>query len=251
MSECTNCDYSYIGKGRVYLALLTAGVAGALFPVGNVSALTITPSVNERKLLNYMDVSGGSCSSSTKIDSVQLSMTAHNFCPRNLALLAGGRFSSSTVATITGESHTTYQGGLVLFNELYNKTVAPVVKKGAAVLVSGTDYDLTETGLIIKGSTVVDGDTITVDYTSVASFSIQSLMDLGQEFMVIFEGLNEASSGKRARLTAYRFKPAPGESIPWISDDYASSTLSGELLASSQITGLGLSKYWKAELEKV
>lgn len=249
--NCATCDYSYIGKGKVYLGALTNGVlSGGLFPVGNVSELTISPSVNERRLLNYMDASGGNCATSTKIESVNLSMTAWNFCPRNLALLSGGTHTDSTGAAITGETHVAYLGGLLSFNEMYDKTVAPVISAGGTPLVADTDYELTETGAIIKNG-IADGDTVTVSYTSVDSFSIQSLTDLGKEFMVVFEGLNEATSGKRAKVTAFRFKPTPGESIPWISDDFASSTLSGELLTSNMAAGVGESKYWKVDIEKI
>ena len=113
---------------------------------------------------------------------------------------------------------------------------------------AGADYEITPAGLRITSEDFADGLAIKVDYTPVPQTNLETLTGSGQEFRMVFDGLNEAQSGKAVKIRALRFKPSPTDGLDWIGDDFAEMTLVGGLLADPMVSGSGVSKFMKVQM---
>lgn len=118
---------------------------------------------------------------------------------------------------------------------------------GKSAPVAGTDYEVRGLGLFIINS--LAGEVWTVNYTKAAVDVIQALVNSGKEYEFVFDGLNEARSGKKTAVEAFRVKLGAFDNLSWIGDDYASVTLTGKILKDTTKTGVGISQYFKAQLE--
>lgn len=116
--------------------------------------------------------------------------------------------------------------------------------------VEGTDYELRPGGIVALEGRVVAGEVWTVAYTSVDADIVQALVSSGDEYEVIFDGLNEARSGKRTRVEVFRYKPGVAQAIGLLSDEYASLDVTGKVLKDTTKTGAGVSQYFKALIER-
>ncbi len=137
-------------------------------------------------------------------------------------------------------------------------TIGDTVTDGTAVLtcagkvapVAGTDYEVRGGGLfVLAGAVMAGGVPWAISYTKAAADVVQALTSSGKEYELIFDGLNEARSGKRTRVTAFRVKPGALQSLGLIGEDYAGLEVSAELLQDSTKVGAAISKYFKVEIE--
>jgi len=121
---------------------------------------------------------------------------------------------------------------------------------GKTTVVSGTDYEVRGAGLYVFTGATIAGEAWTVGYTKAATDVVQALVDSGKEYEMMFDGLNEARSGKKTRVTAYRMKPGALQQLALIGEDYAGAEVSGEVLQDSSKVGAGVSKYFKVEIQQ-
>lgn len=110
------------------------------------------------------------------------------------------------------------------------------VRRISAVELAATLHDFSPDNLAIA----LYGTTATASGTD----TIQALSAAAKEYDVVFEGLNEARSGKAVTFHAYRWKPGPAAQIDLIGTDFGKLDLVGKLLADTTITTAGLSKYF-------
>lgn len=137
-------------------------------------------------------------------------------------------------------------------------TIGATVTDGTAVLTcagkltpdAGTDYEVRAGGLyVLAGAVMAGGVPWEISYTKAAVDVVQALTSSGKEYEMLFDGLNEARSGKRTRVTAYRVKPGALQSLGLIGEEYAALEVTGEVLQDATKIGAGVSKYFKAEIE--
>lgn len=74
----------------------------------------------------------------------------------------------------------------------------------------------------------IQGD-VSIDATS-KDATIEALTQLGAEYKLTFEGMNEAQGGAKVNVTIHRFKPSPTEDLSLIGDDFATLKLKGGVL---------------------
>ena len=74
-------------------------------------------------------------------------------------------------------------------------------------------------------------------------------LDWGKDYELLFDGLNEARSGKRTRVRAWRVKVGALAQLALIGEEYAAMEVTGKLLKDTSITGAGLSQYFQIDLE--
>lgn len=303
-------DYSYLGSGK--LSVRVAGSAAPLLEVGNCSALAFSINEDVKELKDYTQAGGGTYNEVRRISSVEMSMTAHDFSPENLARALYGSTSAVVGAAVTGETATFYKGGLIAFakvptsaartvkasngvsattransaavslgayivpavaNGYYYKvttagttaaapptfttTVGGTITDGTATLtvmgkvtlVQDTDYTNTTSGVrIATAGAVTDGEPASIDYTSASGNVVEALTSSAQEYELVFEGLNEARSGKAVVVSIYRGKLGAAAQLPFIGDDFGALEVTGKVLKDSSKTGAGVSQYFKVAL---
>ena len=121
---------------------------------------------------------------------------------------------------------------------------------GKVAPASGTDYEIRPGGVFPFVGSTIAGEVWTGGYTKVAADAVQALTSSGKEYELVFDGLNEARSGKRTRITAYRVKVGAAQSIALIGEEYAALEVTGKLLKDTSKTGAGISQYFKVEIEQ-
>lgn len=240
-------DASYIGKGEIFLGPYAGNAA--MRSVGNCSSLNFSHETEKKELLDYTSAGGGKANSLERITGVTMSITAHDVTAANLALGAFGSTAPVASGVVTDESHTAYQGGLVLFDNIPDTGASITIEVGATVMVEGTDYIVNGGGIyVITGGGIDDGDTVLCTYTKKAGNVIQALVNSAANYKLVFVGLNEAQSGKQVVIEVHKFKPGAAQGIEMIGDDYAALELPGEALSDSAITGAGLSKFYTVKM---
>ena len=241
-------EQSFIGKGSMYLGPKT-GVKRA---IGNASALTFAADEEKKDLLDFQNAGGGKANSISRITGVTMDLTAVELSPENIALAIRGSVTAVTAGAVTGEALTAHLDGLVRFANIPDPAVAPVItgSGGTPTYTEGTDYTVVGAGIIPLGTgTITEGLALEAGYTKAAGNVVQAMVDSSSEFEMIFDGLNEAQSGKRVVVQAYRVKFSPGQNVAWIGDNFAELQISGEVLKDTTITGGGLSQFYKVDFQ--
>jgi len=230
----------YIGKGKVYLDRIF---------VGNVSALNIALTEEKIEQSNYTTAGGGNCAVVQRIDSVEMSMTMTQFNGDNLAKAVFGSNADVAGSSIVDEPLTAPSvlddDTLLITAELIDTSVATTVTGH----VEGTDFTVSPAGITVlaSGGITVD-EALTVSYTSLGVNVVQALTTSAQAYEVVFDGLNEADTGAPVVVKAYKVQFGPGEDIPFIGDDFAELSLTGDILLDDTVVGAGLSQYFTITL---
>lgn len=151
--------------------------------------------------------------------------------------------SSNAAGSVTGETVKAYLGASAFLAN--PKVSSVVVKKGAATLVAGTDYDLFPMSgrLEFKGSTIVDGDYLTVNYSYAKNEKVQALMHSQSEYEVMFEGINIANPGEIVNVKVHRAVLNLPKSLGFLDNKHQSFELDGMLLADDT-QAVGESKFF-------
>lgn len=237
---------SYMGKGSILAELLN----GALVRLGNCSKLTFSIEEEKKELQDYENAGGGLLDSVSRIKSVGISLECSNFSKENLALALRGTAATIAGTPIDDEAHTAKIGGYVVFSHIPNPAVAPVVTDATgAIIYDDDDYAVTRSGIeILAGSTIVDGATILISYTPLAQVDIAALTSAGDAIRLVFDGLNEARSGKPVQVEAYRVKFSPAKTMDWIADEFGKLPLEADVLKDESRSGAGVSQYFSVKM---
>ncbi len=240
--------YSYLGKGKIYLRSTSGG--GAM-PIGNCSALNLSVETNSVSQPNYQVAGGGVANELQRVASVSLAMTMLEFRPKNLQIALRGTIAAVTAAAVADERHEVYADGLVAFDHVPDKgetiTVTLDPDGTPGVLTLNTDYQIAGAGIVMLDSgNYLDGDEIGVAYTKVAGDVIEAMTGSGDEYELIFDGLNEAETDKAVIIRVYRVKWSPTSGLGFIGDDFGELPLEGSVLVDSTKVGAGISQYFKA-----
>jgi hypothetical protein len=240
--------YSYLGKGKIYLRSTSGG--GAM-PIGNCSALNLSVETNSVSQPNYQVAGGGVANELQRVASVSLAMTMLEFRPKNLQIALRGTIAAVTAAAVADERHEAYADGLVAFDHAPDKgetiTVTLDPDGTPEVLTLNTDYQIAGAGIVMLDSgNYLDGDQIGVAYTKVAGDVIEAMTGSGDEYELIFDGLNEAETDKAVIIRVYRVKWSPTSGLGFIGDDFGELPLEGSVLVDSTKVGAGISQYFKA-----
>ncbi len=243
-------DYSYLGSGKVYVRV--AGAAAGLRFVGNVTDLSFNVTEDNKELKDRTQPGGGTYNEVRRIDSVEATIKMTDFSPENLAMAAYGAASAIAATPVTNEPHTAYRGGFV--STLYPIDTTATVTVNAAgspatLYTAGSDYIVRGGGLEIpETSTIVEASSILVDYTPKAGDKVEALVAAAQEYEFVFDGLNEARSGKTVKITAHRVKFGPAAALALLSEEYGELEVKGKLLKDTTKNGTTVSQYFVAQI---
>ena len=244
--------YSYLGKGMIYLRNRTQG--GGLLPVGNCSTLELSAETNTITQPDYTSAGGGNANEIQRVGAVAMNMTMLELKPSNLAMALRGNATETSGTSVVEESHTAHPGALVAFAHIPDPEQSITVTidpTGTPVNgVEGTHYERTRAGIIMLDDAAIDaaGTEISVDYTSLTSDVIEAMTNSGDEFELVFDGLNEAESGRAVVVTAHRVKWSPTSGLGFIGDEFGELPLEGSVLSDASITGAGISRFFKVAM---
>jgi hypothetical protein len=173
-----------------------------------------------------------------------------DFKPDNLALALWGTTSAVNATAIVAEAlGDIIPGRFIPTARLINTSVAPVVKKGATVILTA-DYVVSTAGITIAAAittgTVVSGDDITIDYTPLAGNKIEGLINSAPNVSILFEGINIVT-GKYASVRIHKAKLGVAAGVDFIGEDFGNLPITFTMEKDDTITTAGLSKYFKIE----
>ena len=244
----------YIGSGKIKIAAYSSGAsfgARAFRDVGNASVFQYSFSEQKQELRDYQDPAGGTADSVSRVDVVSGQIDFRNFSAENLALALWGSTSVLGVTAITGESHVISAGKFIPTDRIINTSIAPVVKKGSTT-IDTDDYVVSKGGITIASTIstvgVTEGDSITIDYTPIASADVQALINAAPNVSIFFEGVNAVTS-KAATARVYKAKLGVAQNVSMIGDDFGTLSVSFTVVKDTTVTGAGISQFLKLEEE--
>lgn len=242
-------DYSYLGSGKIWLR--DTSIPRAFTQVGNASALALAVTEETKELKDFTQPGGGTYNEVRRISAVEAQMTLHDVSAQNLERALYGTASTVTTATVTDEAHNDILGGELVPTNFLPASIT-TVKKGATTLTLNGDYTVEPGGIVpILGgpNTLAAGDDLLITYSKAAHDVLEVLTQSGKEYELIFDGLNEARSGKKTRVTLFRLKVGALANLALIGEDYAAMEVSGKLLKDTTKVGAGISQYAKIEIQ--
>lgn len=118
---------------------------------------------------------------------------------------------------------------------------------GAVVSMAG-NYEVRAAGIFIYDNAVglADDDQILVDYKFADYAIIEALTSKPKELELIFEGLNEADSGKPVVVNIWRASQGVASSMALLQEKgFLNLKVAGSILQDASKTGEGVSKYYR------
>lgn len=117
------------------------------------------------------------------------------------------------------------------------------VNRIESVEFTATLHDLSPENMAM----VLFGTTTTVSNVA----TIEALTTGAQTFEMVFEGVNEAATGKTVTVTVHRAKIGAAQGLGFIGDDFGSLEITGEVLIDTSIVTAGLSQFFKIEMDVI
>ena len=221
----------FSGQGKLRIALITAGVVGALREVGNVSALSIETSVDEVehkesqsgfRAVDHVLVTG---------QTMTIGFTTDNLNADNLALAFKGAVQTVKGATVTDETKTLAKGDTW---QLQGGKITDLVitDNASQPLVAGTDYLLDANfGRVTYISTSSSlTQPLKASYKFGDKTRIEFLSQPQGEYYLVFDGLNTAESNAPVKIEIYKAKINLDGSFDVINDEYGELQFTGQVL---------------------
>lgn len=244
---------SFIGSGKIKIADYASGSAFSnrqFRDVGNASIFQFAFSQDLKTLRDFQDPAGGIADTAIRLDVASGQIDLREFNVANLALALWGTTTALNTTAIVGEAgHFIKVNTFMPTNRLINTSIAPVLKKGATVILTA-DYTVSKAGITFNSTVttgaVADGDAITIDYTPVASADVQALINTAPNVSIMFEGIN-AVTGKYASVKIYKAKLGVPANLDFIGEDFG--TLSLNFTAQKDTTVASAGKFLAIEQE--
>jgi len=245
-------DYSYIGSGRI-LARRRNVAGAAFFELGNCSALGIAVETERKQLRDFRQPGGGIYNQVDRITAVNLTLTAHDLSPMNLALATNGTTSAVATGPVTDELALAVKGQYVGLKGQPSAITSVSPAASGTAYVAGVDYVFQNGGLFIPAASAIAAATgntpnIKVTYAQKKGSLVQALVTASPELEFMFLGLNEADSGSAVTVNVWRSKLAPAQNLALIGDDYAALEMTGSVMADSSQPA-GISQHFQTFVE--
>lgn len=174
----------------------------------------------------------------TNPGTTSISIVSLEMPPRILARMLYGEAVSGAVATgsVTDEAHTVVSPDVpvMLAHRFCMSTPVPVVKKGAATLVAGTDYTIdNRQGLLIPkaGGDIGAGDALLVSYTydDYVRTAVAGGATPSKSFMILGD-VQDRISGENGLLRIPQVDLTVDGDVDWFSSEPIQVTLTGPVV---------------------
>jgi len=236
MPETVNGNNILLGRGKIYFDRFDSSGqrTGELF-LGNCPTFEITPTSEDIKKYSSADRSADLIASDVLRTTLALRIVGDEFSKENLAMVLFGDTATltQTGSTVTAEAISGVQQG-----RYYPLSMRQV----SAVTVTGTGgtptYDLDDdykvdavTGriYIVEDGAITDGTDIEVDFTygTIALPTIRGMTQTSIKGYLRFVG--DPARGPKYECEIWRASIRADGAIGFISDEYASFTLTGDI----------------------
>jgi hypothetical protein len=213
--------------------------------IGNTSQLQVAHTYEERTLANYQG-GGGNDDSFKRLTGVAITLAARNVSIATLEAAFGGTATAETAGPVTAETHVAGKPGTYIsLDHLQDLTAALTVTVSSATLVEGEDYTRRRGGIVIlEGGDINEGDSVSFAYTQLSGQRIQALLYTALDRGLEFDGINERT-GKPWKGRFFNVSWAPADNFDFIGDDFATFTITGEVLRDATRVGVGQSQFYE------
>lgn len=244
-------DFSALLSGSMLIREFQS--AAPFLPVGNVSALTLSPQEDVKTLQDFTQPGGGKRNEVRRLTGVDFSFTFTDYSAENFARGLRADIETIAASTASAEAVVAYKGGYVPLAKIATAITSVEPVGGGTPFTSPGDYELRDGQLYIPAGstipTVVSGAAnIEVDYSFGAQKKVQALVNSNMQYEVLFVGLNEARSGKAVRVHLYKVSGSVLQEMALIGDDFLQGQVNGALLSDGSKTGDGVSQYFTVEV---
>lgn len=231
-----------LGKGKLYFARLTGGVASGYDFLGNVTDVQYETEDETREKYSSAQASAPLLKKALIRRKPKVSWSMDEFTDRNLALAAMGVVASYSQANtpVVDEIVSTAPVKGRHYKVAKRGISSVVVKRGATTLTLTTDYLIhdAEAGIIFLNavSAAFDGGSgnLTVSYTP-STVTAQDMVTPGTasviEGALLFMG--DPSVGPKWELELWKVSISPGGGLSLIGDDFGSMPITAEVLDDS------------------
>lgn len=220
--------------------------ARKFFDLENASNFSLSFAEEEKTLLDYRTGAGGTDASVKRISAMSATIDLRHATVQNLALALWGTTAALNATPLVDEAgYKINTNTFVPTKRIIDTSVAPVVKKGATTVLAA-DYTVSPGGILIAGTIstggVANGDSITISYTPKAGADVQALLSSAPQVSVHVEGINQVD-GKYFVGKIWKAKLGAASGLPFISDDFATLTVSLTIEKDETIVTGGVSQY--------
>lgn len=246
MFSVVHNERSFIGVGAIYLKPKAS--AAGFYNIGNCGQLEFAFDEEKKEQPNYMTPGGGNANSLSKISSFTGSMTLIDYTPENLALALRGSVTAVTAGAVVDEAQASVgnDGELIPTSFPIDHTQAITVKKtDDTALAVDTDYTVTSNGIVVVGTGGIDATGVKISYTKAAGAIMEALVASGEEFTLLFDGLNDAQNGAPVNIRCHRIKMSPTSGLNFLGGEFGEIPITFDVVSDGDISGSGLSKYVK------
>lgn len=245
-------DYSYLGSGSILIR--EYGSANPLVTLGNCSALTFSPQEDVKNLNDFTQPGGNKRNEVRRLTGVDISFTFHDFSAANFAIGLRSSATDITAGTATAEEVAAWKGGYTKLEKIATAITTVTNMAGSTTYDAGDDYELRDGMLYIPSTSsitnpVSGAENLKVTYSYGAQQKVEALVSSNKQYELVFVGLNEAQSGKRVRVHAYKVSGGVLQEMAVIGEDFGAGQVNGALLSDSTRSGAGISQYFTWENE--
>lgn len=247
---------------KVYKPMMTVGQVYARpygsavlpTPVGNVLELALNHTEDVQRQQDMTKQGGGTHAEVRRVTDVQVAMRLADLNVVNLARAALGTVSGIASGTVVDEPFDVSALGTLL-PLLHIGATAVVVKKGAtavaATAVAATgNYEVRGSGVVLLSDApdIAPADKLWVSYSYGDYAAIEALTTKAVELELIFDGLNEADSGKPVSLNIWRASQGVTQAMTLLNTGFNGLNVAGTVLQDPTKQGSGISQYYRTRM---
>lgn len=236
MKLAPNVENYLLARGKLYAARLVSGVDTGEIDIGNVTALTLTPTVE--MLDHYESMSGAKDKDKSAVATKGITgkFTTDEYSRENLRLIMLGS-TEGTLAQATGRQiNDPITARLDKWVKLTYRNIHTVVvtnNTGLVTYVLGTDYNVdADVGRIfsITGGAITDGQALRVDYNYDAS-SYPYVIPMEEDTVeVLLRFVGDPQAGPVYEIELWRSSLKPAGDVGWIGDEWSKMDFEFEIL---------------------
>jgi len=233
MAEQFDTKY-FSGQGPVFIAERDAsGQPKGLEFIGDMTTVTLTPSVDKETVTENVSGSSAIGASFTKSVKYDFSMQMRSIKPDHLSIALQSSNTVKNLQTVTDASVTAYKGKFIALPHV--KTFIVDVRmagdQNSVSYIHNIDYIMhSDKGMIeiLDGGDIVNESQLRVDYTYEAQHHL-AVAPEEKDYYIVFAGMNRADNNKQTRCEMYKVRLSPG-SLAMIESKSAEMPITGTVM---------------------